>query len=194
MQESALRTDDKRLRIENAAIELFLRQGIGGTSVGQIAQKAGVAKGSVYTYFKDKQAIIDQAVLDKTFEVFEYTLQQAPPAQGEDWPVTFCGALIDFYTQNPHILRFIMASKERGVLASYVESGQLSVPQGHFLRRLVGHFCCGEPPRDDFNRMAMALEFVVSSSYYAVVRRQPDDIRVVRPLILHTVSKLCSSR
>ncbi len=82
MQESALRTDDKRLRIENAAIELFLRQGIGGTSVGQIAQKAGVAKGSVYTYFKDKQAIIDQAVLDKTFEVFEYTLQQAPPRAG----------------------------------------------------------------------------------------------------------------
>ena len=41
-----------------ASMELFATQGFNQTSTRQIAQKAGVAEGTVYKHFKTKQAIL----------------------------------------------------------------------------------------------------------------------------------------
>ena len=41
-----------------ASMELFATQGFNQTSTRQIAQKAGVAEGTVYKQFKTKQAIL----------------------------------------------------------------------------------------------------------------------------------------
>ena len=49
---------EKRKQILAAAKSLFVECGLGGTTIAQIAQKAGIAKGSVYTHFKSKQAIV----------------------------------------------------------------------------------------------------------------------------------------
>ena len=55
-------TGRKRLRILEAATELFIRQGYRRTSVDQIARCAGVAKGTVYLYFKTKAELLLYAV------------------------------------------------------------------------------------------------------------------------------------
>jgi AcrR family transcriptional regulator len=52
----------KRLRILRAASELFARQGYRKTNVGEIAELAGVAKGTVYLYFETKAQIMWSAV------------------------------------------------------------------------------------------------------------------------------------
>jgi AcrR family transcriptional regulator len=52
----------KQLRILEAATELFIRQGYRRTSVDQIARNAGVAKGTVYLYFKTKAELLVYAV------------------------------------------------------------------------------------------------------------------------------------
>ena len=52
----------KQLRILEAATELFIRQGYRKTSVEQIARNAGVAKGTVYLYFKTKPELLVYAV------------------------------------------------------------------------------------------------------------------------------------
>lgn len=44
----------RRLKIANAAKELFTDFGYKSVSVDQIAQKANVAKGTIYLYYKDK--------------------------------------------------------------------------------------------------------------------------------------------
>lgn len=49
---------DKKTRIIEASIELFAKQGYHTTSVQQIAQEAGVAKGSFYNYFDSKDQLI----------------------------------------------------------------------------------------------------------------------------------------
>jgi AcrR family transcriptional regulator len=52
----------KRLRIVEAATELFIRNGYRKTSVEEVARRAGVAKGTVYLYFKTKAHLLVQAV------------------------------------------------------------------------------------------------------------------------------------
>jgi len=46
-----------RLRIERAALALFTRQGFNGTTVRQVAGKAGVSMGQLYLYYPTKEDI-----------------------------------------------------------------------------------------------------------------------------------------
>jgi AcrR family transcriptional regulator len=55
--------EQTRAKLLEAAHELFLRQGFHGTSMRQIADRAGLAVGGIYNHFQDKEEIF-AAVLD----------------------------------------------------------------------------------------------------------------------------------
>jgi len=64
---------DKGKVILEAASELFSKAGFFGTSMKDVAQKAGIAVGTIYLYFKDKEELLDgiykyaaSLLLDKT--------------------------------------------------------------------------------------------------------------------------------
>jgi AcrR family transcriptional regulator len=48
---------DKSARILKAALDLFIRYGIKRTSIDDIAREAGIAKGTLYLYYKSKDAL-----------------------------------------------------------------------------------------------------------------------------------------
>jgi TetR/AcrR family fatty acid metabolism transcriptional regulator len=52
------RSDDKRERILQAAVRVFARKGYFGARVAEIAKKAGVADGTIYLYFRNKEDIL----------------------------------------------------------------------------------------------------------------------------------------
>ena len=62
-------TDFRRNQVIAAARERFTRHGISGTTMDGIAQAAGVAKGTVYLYFKSKEEIFRQ-ILDEDLAHF----------------------------------------------------------------------------------------------------------------------------
>jgi len=47
----------KRTSLLDTAFKLFTTQGVSKTSIAEISQKAGIAKGTFYLYFKDKYDI-----------------------------------------------------------------------------------------------------------------------------------------
>jgi TetR/AcrR family fatty acid metabolism transcriptional regulator len=52
------RSDDKRKRILQAAVKVFARKGYFAAKVAEIARGADVADGTIYLYFKNKQALL----------------------------------------------------------------------------------------------------------------------------------------
>jgi AcrR family transcriptional regulator len=52
----------KRLLIVEAATELFIKQGYRKTSMSEVAERAGVAKGTLYLYAKTKADLMVQAI------------------------------------------------------------------------------------------------------------------------------------
>lgn len=50
--------EEKRKALLNSAYFLFTDQGISSTSIAEICKKAGVAKGTFYLYFHDKEDIL----------------------------------------------------------------------------------------------------------------------------------------
>lgn len=53
-----------RARLLAAAEELFTRRGFDGTSIGDVAERAGVGVGTVYHHFPDKRAMLLELVED----------------------------------------------------------------------------------------------------------------------------------
>lgn len=52
------RSDDKRQRILEAATRVFARKGYFAARVSDIAKKAGIADGTIYLYFRNKEDIL----------------------------------------------------------------------------------------------------------------------------------------
>lgn len=52
------RSGNKSQDITNAAVKVFARDGFHGAKITRIAQEAGVATGSVYLYFRNKESIL----------------------------------------------------------------------------------------------------------------------------------------
>jgi TetR/AcrR family transcriptional regulator, fatty acid metabolism regulator protein len=60
----------KRQLIIDAAVEVFSRNGFQSSTISQIAQKANVAEGTIYQYFKNKEDLFFSIPIDKTKEFF----------------------------------------------------------------------------------------------------------------------------
>jgi AcrR family transcriptional regulator len=63
------RANDKRRRIIEAAWRLALKQGLRATTMEALAREAGVAKGTLYAHFPDKDAVFDGVVADLLVEL-----------------------------------------------------------------------------------------------------------------------------
>ena len=65
------RNNGKYHQILDAAIKVFAEQGFLQSTVAQVAKKAGVADGTIYLYFKNKDDILIQFYEYKTRQVFD---------------------------------------------------------------------------------------------------------------------------
>ncbi len=74
-------TNDKYHRILDAAIKVFADQGFHQSTISQIARRAGVADGTIYLYFKNKDDILLQFFSYKTKQVFTRFRQEVQKAQ-----------------------------------------------------------------------------------------------------------------
>ncbi|HVJ54202.1 MAG TPA: TetR/AcrR family transcriptional regulator [Aliidongia sp.] len=54
------RPDENQLHIETAALELFTTQGFHGTHIRDIAEKAELSQGTIYTYYAKKETIFEE--------------------------------------------------------------------------------------------------------------------------------------
>ncbi len=68
--ERDIKKNEKYLKILEAAIRTFSRHGYYRSTVSQIAREAGVADGTIYLYFKNKDDILRSFFDFKTKEVF----------------------------------------------------------------------------------------------------------------------------
>ena len=59
-----------RARLLQAAVLLFPEQGVAGTTVAEIAQRAGVTSAMVHYYFKTKDQLLDAVVAEKLIGEF----------------------------------------------------------------------------------------------------------------------------
>lgn len=99
---------DKRKEILQAALELIVEHGFHGSPMAMIAEKAGVAAGTIYLYFESKEVLINELykVLEK--EVVEGLMAGYNPSDSiKERFLHLATALIRYFIAHPFLFRYI---------------------------------------------------------------------------------------
>lgn len=73
-----LKSEDKRNAILTAAIAVFAQRGVGSTPTSAISKAAGVAEGTLFTYFATRDALINELYRALKLELAEVMLGSLP--------------------------------------------------------------------------------------------------------------------
>src|SRR3954447_12008123 len=112
----AARAAERRQAIIDAALDEFISRGFTATRLDDVAKRAGVAKGTIYLHFKDKEALFQELI--RTALVPLIGRLAAPPPPGgsvraalEKFAQTFAEEVIS--TRRGDIVRLIVAEGPR---------------------------------------------------------------------------------
>ncbi|HID55184.1 TPA: TetR/AcrR family transcriptional regulator [Candidatus Poribacteria bacterium] len=75
-------SEEKRRRILDAALKIFVRHGFYNAKVSEIAREAGVAHGTVYLYFKSKEHLLRAIFEEQMGEALKYIKGEVSRIQG----------------------------------------------------------------------------------------------------------------
>src|ERR1700742_4588440 len=74
----AAKSEARRAAIAQAALDEFCARGFAATRIADVAARAGVAKGTIYLYFDDKEALFREIVTTMLVPLIA-TLEAPPP-------------------------------------------------------------------------------------------------------------------
>src|SRR6201997_4820722 len=112
----AERAAERRQAIVDAALDEFIARGFTATRLDDVAKRAGVAKGTIYLHFKDKEALFEELVRTAIVPVVQ-RITTPPPALGsirdalEGFANTFIQEVAN--TRRADIIRLIVAEGPR---------------------------------------------------------------------------------
>ncbi|MBR0904255.1 TetR/AcrR family transcriptional regulator [Bradyrhizobium liaoningense] len=112
----ATRAAERRAAIVEAAMEEFIARGFAATRLDDIAKRAGVAKGTIYLHFKDKESMFEELVRIVIVPVVA-RLNALPPSTGtvRELIETFAGNFLKevIGTRRGDLVRLIVAEGPR---------------------------------------------------------------------------------
>jgi len=109
------REGNKEEKIIAAAVKVFARNGFHDAKISHIADEAGVAHGSVYLYFKNKQAILSRILKDLWQELAQRVQQlveetDRTPRQKVEGMLDL---VFDVFTSNPALGKVVISEQNR---------------------------------------------------------------------------------
>ena len=195
----------KRESLLNNAFELFTQKGITDTTISDIAEKAGVAKGTFYLYFKDKYDLRDRLVRHKAEQILEkayYALHDReladPPSLAalEDKVIFFADNILTQLSEDRVLLRFITKNLSWALLKRDVSS--LDSPDNEnvsFQRRIEEIFCeSAVQYQNPEVLLYMIVEFIGSTCYSSIIEAEPLPFEKLRPSLLNAVRAIMRSQ
>lgn len=195
----------KRESLLNNAFELFTQKGITDTTISDIVEKAGVAKGTFYLYFKDKYDLRDRLVRHKAELILEKAYEALSEAARtgsarldtlEDKVVFFSDNILTQLSEDRVLLKFITKNLSWAFLKRDVST--LDAPDCRntsFADRLQAYFSeSAVKYRNPEVLLYMIVEFIGSTCYSAVIDGEPMPFDKIKPEILTAVRAIMRSQ
>lgn len=176
----------------NTAFELFSTKGIAKTTISDIVDKAGVAKGTFYLYFKDKYDIRNSLVSHKAGELFlaaHNALLQSGVTGFEEQILFIVDYIINALAENHSLLLFISKNLSWGVFRGVVE--ERSEDGYHFYESYLELLekCCYHYQNPDLLLFTI-IELVSSTCYSCILYEQPVSMESYKPFLYKTIRSI----
>jgi AcrR family transcriptional regulator len=119
----------KRQAILEAALELFVARGFHGTAVPLVAEKAGVGAGTIYRYFANKEALVNELFREHKQAIARHVLDKFPfDAPAREQFRTFFHRIIGYARTRPRAFAFLELHSH----ADYLDDESLEVERQIF--------------------------------------------------------------
>lgn len=183
----------KKDSLLDAAFGLFMENGFHKTSISDIVNQAGVAKGTFYLYFTDKYDLRNKLISHKAVQVFSnaYNALLNTEIKAFEEQIIFIIDHILTQFQKDHSLVFFISKHLswalfKNSLIDAPEDGQENIYED-YCRLLEGsglHFT------DPEIMIYMIIELISGTSYNSILYNQPQPIEELKPYLYETVKSI----
>ena len=186
----------KKDALLNTAFDLFTTKGINKTSISEIVDHAGVAKGTFYLYFSDKYDIRNKLIAHKASQVFrkaEKSLVKTDITSLEEKIIFIVDHIIDQLSASKSLLNFISKNLSWGIFKSVLISN--TPEEGiDFYDIYTSMFQESDKQYENPEILIyMIIELVSSTSYSSILYDEPVPIAELKPYIFNTIREMMRS-
>lgn len=192
-----LNKQQKLSALLNTALGLFTTQGVNKTSIAEISQKAGIAKGTFYLYFKDKYDIRNYLVSHESSKLFRNAnsaLEEDAKKTGKTYTIAdkivfIVNNVIDQLNENQKLLTFISKNLSWGIfkeaLTTKVSENDINFKDVYM--KMVNEDGHLEEPEI---MLFLIVELVSSTCYSAILYNEPSDINSIKPYLFSAIRSI----
>ena len=176
----------KKEALLNTAFDLFTSKGINDTSISDIVNKAGVAKGTFYLYFRDKYDIRNLLISHKSSQLFmsaHKDMLKANIDKMEDKIVFVMNHIIDDLVTDKKMLTFISKNLSWGFFKKALMSND-NTDDVNFLdiyKTIINE--AEDNYKDPEIMLFMIIELVSSTCYSTILYSEPVSIDELKPYL-----------
>lgn len=183
----------KREALLNTAFELFTTKGIFKTSVSDIVNQAGVAKGTFYLYFQDKYDLRDKLISHKSSQIFERANQALEKAHIEGYEesiIFLIDHIIDELDHDHSLLTFISKNLSWGVFKKALTSPAMDEEVNFYEVYEKMLHLSDDTFKDPEIMIYMIIELVSSTCYSSILDQEPVPIEGLKPYLYETIQHI----
>lgn len=180
--------------ILDSAFELFTLQGVEKTSIAEISERAGVAKGTFYLYFHDKLELKNRLIYHQSSKLFKEAaaaLDNVSACSGvkmnfDDKIVFIADYIINQLAQNTLLLSFISKNLSWGVFKNALTNtsdNEIDFKEIYYKMLTEEETKFKEPEIMLF----MIVELVGSTCFSSILYNEPAGIEEIKPYLFNTI-------
>ena len=193
----------KKDALFNTAFELFTTKGLTKTTISDIVNQAGVAKGTFYLYFKDKYDIRNKLVSHEASKLFKNAVSalelhiKEQQINDHSFTITFteeiifiADHIINVLNTNQTLLTFISKNLSWGIfkeaLTTNVADDDINFKDIYYEMLEDSGLNLNEPEIMLF----MIVELISSTCYSSILYKEPADIDRLKPYLYKAIKAI----
>lgn len=184
----------KKADLFEAAYRLFLINGVEKTSIEDIVKRAGVAKGTFYLYFKDKNELTDEIILNSSGEIILKVYQERVVKMHETFEelvIDVLNEIIERLRENTALLSLLHKNVSWSLFkkAMKKDSGESLLD---LLKKDEKRFNRNSDVADDEfeRRMFILLEMTTAVAYTTIIKNEPCSIDEMKVTLFSMIRKM----
>lgn len=177
----------------NTAFSLFTTKGVSQTSISDIVNNAGVAKGTFYLYFKDKYDIRNKLVSHKSSQLFQNAIEALSASDKKftfnERIVFIVDNIINQLNENKSLLTFIAKNLSWGVFKHALTT---PIKDDIDFRNIYDAMLEDAPYNIEQPEIMifMIVELVSSTCYSAILYSEPVELETFKPYLYKCINNI----
>lgn len=188
--ESSTKKLEKKMKIIDTAFSLFKNSSVNSTAIDDIVKAAGIARGTFYLYFKDKNDLLEQIIIYKSTESIKAVIKNtfSPDINEEkdfyEMLRSFLNCFIDFLIDNRDILPVVTKNLSSCIKnLPEIHDKEIQAFYERFMEYMTGY---GYTPELAHKTIFIVIDMTGSVCADAISQSKPYPIEEIRDTVIES--------